>query len=635
MPDCFISFLTDDITASCLDGNRRHLYDLVNETRVVSLPPSMSKKERSRWLKTSMRQHIDGDFLYIDCDTIIAENLQSIEELDVDLGAVLDIHMPLKERFKNIEYKKRHIERDNRLGFVSAEDKYFNSGVILCRDTSLNHKFFSEWHRLWHSSAQKGVLEDQPSFSQANLSFNNIIKEIDGVWNCQLVRRGIVHLASAKIIHYFNVSADISKAYIFANAYVYEEIKKTGIVSKNITGLLKNPRAAFTIGSRLISNKKILALLNSLLFLSLKTLFNKPINNSLLFVSFLKINDKIIALSLNIRYFFSSLVQNLKNFIYISGRCVKKHIRLFFFSKIYKCIHFLYNVFFIPKSLEMLIYNKLYPLYIPTYEKTNQAVHPDILYLPENIHPFMITFTPYPFSYDEYENPSILISCDGLHFFEEFKGLNPLVKKPRYDHNNDPDLFYYENKWYILYLETLRPESQNLILLGSSDRHSWQPHIIHTDYLLTGEPPIVSPAFIKTIECCYIFYVDISNSKHEIQFIPLEAGFSLDFNKKQKALIDLNSLNPWHIDVIKDDNFFYMLICCVKENKKNKRYDLYIAKSRDAYAWEISKNKVIEKCYRSTGFIKNKDIYIYYSRQDQFSSCWEIGIVRKRLDYFF
>jgi hypothetical protein len=174
------------------------------------------------------------------------------------------------------------------LGFTSATDKYFNSGVILCRDIPVNYDFFLEWHRLWHSSALKNLFEDQPSFSQANLFFNNIIKEIDGIWNCQLVRGGIIYIANSKIIHYYNVSADINKAYIFANAYIYEEIKKNKTIPPKVTELLKNPRAAFCIQKHFVPSNKIIALINSLLFYFLKILFSKPINNSFSLVSFAK-----------------------------------------------------------------------------------------------------------------------------------------------------------------------------------------------------------------------------------------------------------------------------------------------------------------------------------------------------------
>jgi hypothetical protein len=118
---------------------------------------------------------------------------------------------------------------------------------------------------LWKFSAEKGVLEDQPAFSQANLKFNNIINELDGIWNCQIVRWGKQYLPKAKIIHYYNADPNVKKAYIFANAHIYKNIKDTGTISDSTLELLKYPRAAFKPSTkiRFINNKQILKIIDS------------------------------------------------------------------------------------------------------------------------------------------------------------------------------------------------------------------------------------------------------------------------------------------------------------------------------------------------------------------------------------
>jgi lipopolysaccharide biosynthesis glycosyltransferase len=275
MPNAFISLLVDDKTAKTLTGNRSAIFHLITEFVTVAISPDKDNKERSRWLKTSMRNHIANDFLYIDCDTIIAGDLSDISNINVELGAVLDVHLMLQERFKDLERKKIHIERDEKIGFNSAVDKYFNSGVILCKDTSFTHDFFKLWHQLWQFSAEKGILEDQPSFSQANFKFNNVINELDGIWNCQIVRWGKQYLPKAKIIHYYNVDPNIQRPYIFANVSIYNDIKCTGKISNSTLDLLKYPRAAFTPSTkiRFTNNKKILKMIDSAFFFIYKKLW--------------------------------------------------------------------------------------------------------------------------------------------------------------------------------------------------------------------------------------------------------------------------------------------------------------------------------------------------------------------------
>ena len=54
-------------------------------------------------------------------------------------------------------------------------------------------------------------------------------------------------------------------------------------------------------------------------------------------------------------------------------------------------------------------------------------------------HHFYLALTPYPYSNDLLENPSLLVSDDGYQFHEERPGTNPLVPRPPVGHNDlDP-----------------------------------------------------------------------------------------------------------------------------------------------------------------------------------------------------
>src|SRR4051812_24550095 len=66
-------------------------------------------------------------------------------------------------------------------------------------------------------------------------------------------------------------------------------------------------------------------------------------------------------------------------------------------------------------------------LSIPTYDGSGQGVHPDILYLdpPLNGKRFMMAFTPYPYYNARLENPSVLLSNNGVDFAEPVPGENP------------------------------------------------------------------------------------------------------------------------------------------------------------------------------------------------------------------
>jgi lipopolysaccharide biosynthesis glycosyltransferase len=266
-----IVVLIDDISANTLINARAEIYNVAKVT-TLQLPENLNKEQRSRWLKTSLRQYIRGDFLYIDCDTIVADDLFDIFD-DIIIGAVPDQHAVVE----NHPLKKRFYSLDKVLGFSSSiqTNKHFNSGVIFCRDTPSAHGFFDEWHKLWLLGVLRGVNVDQPSFNQASLNINNIIAELDGVWNCQIEYNGLRYLYNAKIIHYFSSNKQ-EKPYLLADDPVLETIKKTGSIPQDVKDRLENPRAAFSENVRLISDTKMLAIINSSLFdLLIRRGFNK------------------------------------------------------------------------------------------------------------------------------------------------------------------------------------------------------------------------------------------------------------------------------------------------------------------------------------------------------------------------
>jgi hypothetical protein len=271
MPAGFVSLLIDDITEKTLVDKRRNILGYINELKVIKVDNLFNKEARSRWLKTSMRHHIEGDFLFIDCDTVIVDDLSDIGKLNLDLGAVYNEHILLNDYFKYFPYTKKPMQnRDKKLGFVSTyqSNKYFNSGVMFCRDNPVIHNFFQAWHELWMFSASKGIAKDQPAFNHANLSFNNIITEIDGIWNCQINYGGIRYLEKAKIIHYLG-SIESPCPYLLGDMYALCIIKENGCLTHDIEERLKYPKAAFMPNTRLITNTKSLIIIDSPIFLVL------------------------------------------------------------------------------------------------------------------------------------------------------------------------------------------------------------------------------------------------------------------------------------------------------------------------------------------------------------------------------
>ena len=165
----------------------------------VSIPLEYNKTLRSRYLKTQLRQYIEDNFLYIDCDTIICGRLDSIDNIEVDLATVYDLHykQPLTaahcKKFINHFYE-----------FQLEGEPLFNSGLIYAKSTPEIMRFYVGWHQYWKESVTGGEHKDMPALCKINSEMGHIISELPDVWNCQISTvRAYPFIRNCKILHYF------------------------------------------------------------------------------------------------------------------------------------------------------------------------------------------------------------------------------------------------------------------------------------------------------------------------------------------------------------------------------------------------------------------------------------------------
>ncbi|MBR4159292.1 MAG: hypothetical protein IKT97_04475 [Spirochaetia bacterium] len=263
-------------------------------------------------------------------------------------------------------------------------------------------------------------------------------------------------------------------------------------------------------------------------------------------------------------------------------------------------------------DLAELSLGKYFCLDIPTYDGSGQAVHPSLL-VQDKSPRFVLSFTPYTDTDDRVENPSIVVSDDGLNFREEKEGLNPLVPAPEKDHNDDPDLFFSNGKYCILYLETMRPEKQSLILLESTDRIHWEKRVIHEERLDQGSGCfMLSPKYIEKDGLSWLFYVNRNASGgYRIEYVTGKDIYSLDFARRNVVSVSGLKELPWHLEILPGN---YMLLTTAKDAEKDSRYTLRIAKSHDLVNWQMEEGFAVPDCYRSSGFIKDGVMYLYVSK---------------------
>jgi lipopolysaccharide biosynthesis glycosyltransferase len=264
-PDAFIVVLIDKNTKNNLVGTRSGYESLVSEVKTIEIPEEFSQKESSRWIKTSIYNYVSGDFLFLDCDTIITDKLEADFDPTIKIGAVLDTHTTLE----NHHLKNYFQDSDKKLGFNAsfAGDKHFNGGLIYCKDDPAGKQFFNKWHELWLYSRRRGNSQDMPPLNQANYELNNVITELPGEWNCQISHNGLPYLHDAKIIHYYATSlTSFAPAYKLASKEVLSSIKETGKISSDIMKMLEKPKAAFEAYSRIIADPVVINAFDGSLF---------------------------------------------------------------------------------------------------------------------------------------------------------------------------------------------------------------------------------------------------------------------------------------------------------------------------------------------------------------------------------
>lgn len=272
-PQLNVVVLVDDVTERTLHGTRSKVRELANEIKVVPVPEEYNPKERSRYIKTTFRNFLTGNLLFIDTDTVITDSIKEVENTNYDIACALDYHSTLSQRFDGAIVRKQVLSTFKE--DISEENVYFNSGVIWLRDTLSVRELFGQWNHYWKKAAfEAGKCFDQPALVIANRKCGHIIKELDGIYNCQILA-SMRYLHKAKIIHFFNnVWQGKEQLSPFLGRELYEEIKKTGEISNNTKRLLIECKSSFCAPTYFVCKEQV-EFLNDIVGITLYSSFLK------------------------------------------------------------------------------------------------------------------------------------------------------------------------------------------------------------------------------------------------------------------------------------------------------------------------------------------------------------------------
>ncbi len=251
-PSAHIVIVTDDASKSTMTGNRAKVLEYINELIVPETPKDFSKVMLSRYLKTTLRQHITGDFLYIDTDTVIASPLDEIDEIassGVQLAGVREMNSPL-ERIQD-GLSKHYRRRGYNFTVNTKTDRTFiNGGVMFASDTPEVHDFYSAWYNNWlEMSAQAKYYLDQVPLAVTSRTFPSLVQLLDDGWNCLVTSSGgggFSCINRAKVIHcQVDNFEKKTSPFIFCTQDVFKRIKSECGIPEDVLPFIFDPRSAF------------------------------------------------------------------------------------------------------------------------------------------------------------------------------------------------------------------------------------------------------------------------------------------------------------------------------------------------------------------------------------------------------
>ena len=279
----------------------------------------------------------------------------------------------------------------------------------------------------------------------------------------------------------------------------------------------------------------------------------------------------------------------------------------------------------------------------PTYDGSGQAVHPDIVYVPAgwNGYKYWMAITPFKNNDDAYENPSIIVSNDGLTWINPPGIINPIVPQPPAGYNNDNDLLLVNNSLVLYFNETNNDGNTYVKRMTSANGINWTS----PQSVFSFPWHLMSPTVIFENNLYSMWYVRSDGCYTNSSNVYLRVSSDgINWGPEQNVNMALEGKVIWHFDVIKNDNGYEMLVVIYPNTSSTcSRTSLYFARSLNKIDWQVNPIPVSTPAligwddyniYRSTFIAADSFYKIWYSSRSS-NLTWNIGYFEGRLDDFY
>lgn len=198
-PNIEICLFCDSLSYSLLLVCKDEILQEVNEIISINTPDG-DAVFRNRYIKTNLRNYLDGNFLFLDSDIVVRGDISEIFKLDCDIAGARN-HS--KEKI-NEQIWSEDRENFEALGWSVGSDYYINGGVLYYNDTPKARSFAQKWHQKWLENVNKtGRNRDQPALNSAIYDLKLKVYVLDNSYNSQFVME-VSAITDAKIWHYYS-----------------------------------------------------------------------------------------------------------------------------------------------------------------------------------------------------------------------------------------------------------------------------------------------------------------------------------------------------------------------------------------------------------------------------------------------
>lgn len=222
------------------------------------------------------------------------------------------------------------------------------------------------------------------------------------------------------------------------------------------------------------------------------------------------------------------------------------------------------------------------PVYAAADAVSCNAGHPSVVYVPGGVggHKYWMAMTPLKTGVDDFENPSIMVSDDGVTWTEPVAESNPIVQAPALGFNADTNLTWEGDRFVLLYTEY--GVAYRTFYLTSPDGVTWTaPALLRSTVPATAIN--ASPSLHKAVDGTYMLWsVDVAGSPKKIV---LSTSASLDGPwVTADCTVDATLEFPWHLDVIRFGGQYVMLL---DMEDVFGRHQLVWMRSLDGISWNV------------------------------------------------